>query len=122
MNDSNCSSKDLLYILTCKYCISYYIGQSINAKGRLKGHIRAIRFNRTSSNCVCVHRHFNSLNHDSLKNFTFNIFNVNLSNKFRRLTLETHLIHLFLKCGANLINDFIPSLYYTFPNTNLFVN
>ena len=121
MNDSNCSSKDSLYIITCKYCTSYYIGHSICVKKRLKGHIRAVRFNRTSSNCVCVHRHFNSLNHNTVNDFIFNIFNVNLSNKFKRLTLETHLIHLFLKCGALLINDFIPNLYYTFPNTNLFV-
>ena len=122
MANSNCKSLNILYILNCKKCNHYYIGQSISAGTRLKSHIRCIRLNRTSSNCVCVLEHFNSPNHDTLKHFTFNIFNTNIEDKFKRLSLETHLIHLFLKIGAILINDFIPSIYYWHKNVNLFLN
>jgi len=59
---------------------------------------------------------------NALENFTFNIFNVNITDLFKRLSLETHLIHLFLRIGAILINDFIPSLYYWHKNVNLFLN
>ena len=120
MADSNCRSKNILYILSCSKCKTYYIGQSISANKRLKSHIRAIRLNKTSSNCVCVHRHFNSFDHDTLKDFTFNIFNVDIDNKFKRLALETQLIHLFIKLGVVLINDKIPNLYYWYLNVNLF--
>ena len=120
MANSNCQSKDILYILTCKKCKTYYVGQSISAKQRLKSHIGAIRKNRTSSNCVCVHTHFNSIGHDALKFFTFNIFNVNIGNKFKRLCLESQLIHLFIKAGAVLINDVIPDVYYWYLNASLF--
>ena len=64
--------------------------------------------------------HFNGQDHQTLENFTFNIFNVNLDNLIKRLNLESHLIHLFLKIGAILMNDFIPPLYYS--NVNLFLN
>ena len=43
----------------------------------------------------------------NLLNFTFNILNVNLDNPFKRLSIESHLIHLFIKAGENLINEFI---------------
>ena len=66
--------------------------------------------------------HFNSPGHHTLENFTFNMFNVNITDLFKRLSLETHLIHLFLRIGAILINDFIPSLYYWHKNVNLFIN
>ena len=122
MADTNCKSIDIIYILTCKLCNSYYIGQSISAGCRLKIHIRDCRKNRTSSNCVCVYKHFNSSDHGALKYFTFNIFNKNITGLFKRLSLETQLIHLFLKLDAKLINAKIPNLYYLFPNVSLFVN
>ena len=118
--NSNCQSKNILYILSCNYCDSYYIGQSLCANTRLKSHITAIRKNRSSSNCVCVHKHFNLFNHDALKYFTFNIFNVDIDNKFKRLALESQLINLFVYLGANVINDFIPDLYYWYLNVSLF--
>jgi hypothetical protein len=122
MNNSNCSSKNVIYILTCNLCDSYYVGHSISAKGRLKSHITAIRKNKTGSNCVCVHKHFNLPKHDALKYFTFNIFRVNIDNKFKRLAMESQLINLLVHLGANLINDFIPDLYYWYLNFKLFGN
>ena len=122
MADSDCKSVNIIYIFNCKKCNIYYIGQSISAGPRLKTHISSIRLNRTTSNCVCVLEHFNTPNHDTLKYFTFNIFNVNIENKWKRLSLETHLIHLFLKLGAILMNDRVPSIYYWHNNVNLFLN
>ena len=121
MANSNCKTENILYILTYKLCKCYYIGQSINAKGRLKTHIRDIRLNRTSSDCVCVHKHFNLPQHDALKYFALNIFNINISNLYVRLTLETQLIHLFKRLDAKLINVNIPKLYF-FNNVSLFAN
>ena len=122
MADSNCKSINIIYILTCKLCKSYYIGQSNSAGCRLKTHIRDCRKNRTSSNCVCVHKHFNSSDHGALKYFTFNIFNIDIKSLFKRLSLETQLIHLFLKLDAKVINIQIPNIYHLFPNVSLFVN
>ena len=120
MANSNCQSKNIIYILTCKLCDTYYVGQSLCANTRLKSHIKAIRKNRTSSNCVCVHKHFNQLGHDTLKYFTFNIFRINIENKFKRLALESQLINLLVYLGVDVINDFIPDLYYWYLNVNLF--
>ncbi len=120
MSNSNCKSKNILYIINCKLCNCYYIGQSMIAKGRLKSHIRAVRLNRTTSNCVCVYQHFNSPNHNTLNYFTFYIFKTDIDNKFQRLSLETQLIHLFLKLGMILLNEKIPDLYFSFPNVSLF--
>ena len=120
MTNSNCKSKNIIYILTCKFCDTYYVGQSLCANTRLKSHIKAIRKNRTSSNCVCVHKHFNLPSHDTLKYFTFNIFNINIENKFRRLALESQLINLLVYLGVDIINDFIPDLYYWYLNVSLF--
>ena len=120
MSNSNCNSKNILYIINCKLCDCYYIGQSMTVKGRLKSHIRAVRLNRTTSNCVCVYKHFNSLNHNALNFFTFYVFKTDIDNKFHRLSLETQLIHLFLKLGLFILNDRIPDLYYSFPNVSLF--
>ncbi len=122
MANSSCESENIIYILTCKVCNTYYIGQSISAKQRLKQHITAIRKNRTSSNCVCVHKHFNLPNHDTLNSFTFNIFKVDISSKFKRLAIESQLINLLVKLGVVVINDYIPDVYYWYLNVNLFVN
>lgn len=119
--NSSCNSINVLYISSCKLCNEYYIGQSQGANVRLKTHIRAIRYNRTSSDCVCVMKHFNQPKHFILKYFSINIFTTNIDNKFLRLNLETQLMHFFLKLGAILINDNIPSLYYWYTNVNLFL-
>jgi hypothetical protein len=120
MNNSSCQSKNIIYILNCKLCDTFYVGQSLCANKRLKSHIKAIRKNKTSSNCVCVHKHFNQIGHDSLKYFTFNIFKTNIDNKFKRLALESQLINLLVFLGFKVINDFIPDLYYWYLNVNLF--
>ena len=122
MNNSNCQSKNIIYILNCKLCDTFYVGQSLCANKRLKSHIKAIRINKTSSNCVCVHKHFNQIGHDSLKYFTFNIFKTDINNKFKRLALESQLINLLVYLGFKVINDFIPDLYYWYLNVNLFKN
>ena len=119
MANSTCKSKNILYILKCTKCITYYVGQSISANSRLKTHIRAIRKNFTSSNCVCVHKHFNLPDHDALKYFSFYIFNIDIDNKFRRLALESQLIHLFIRLGAVVINEKIPNLYYWYLNVKV---
>jgi len=40
LSNSSCISKNVVYILKCKYCCSYYIGQSENLHRRIKTHIR----------------------------------------------------------------------------------
>ncbi len=56
------------------------------------------------SNNLFILTNFNLLNHDSLKYFTFNIFNTDIDNKFKRLALESQLINLHVYLGVGIIN------------------
>ena len=123
LSDSNCQSTNVIYIITCKYCNHIYIGQCMNVKRRMKTHLRGCLLNIQSfSSCVCVVKHFNSHDHNTLFHFNFNIFRTNIDVKWKRLNLETQLINLFFRLGINLINKQIPNPYYWKSSENLFID
>jgi hypothetical protein len=110
-NRSTCSSKNIIYILICKKCNFFYIGESSRTvKERLNEHINNIKkFVPYEKRVNSVSIHFNLLNH-SLTDFSFVVYDVNLEDTLR-FNLEAQLIKLFLKLEMNLINDFFPSIY-----------
>jgi hypothetical protein len=114
-NNSNCNSENLIYILECKLCFSFYIGQTENIKKRLYQHLYNIKnfipFHKT---CTCVSFHFNLKPHNYKYNFNFYILISNINNKKERNLMETFIIHLFIKLNAKVLNDYIPPLinYY----------
>jgi predicted GIY-YIG superfamily endonuclease len=52
MSNSNCNSKNLVYILYCNKCFQYYIGKTFSLRKRINCHKRNIlidKFNKRSS-------------------------------------------------------------------------
>jgi hypothetical protein len=120
LDNSTCSSLNVIYILSCNRCPTFYIGQTTNFKRRLQVHINSIKNNKTTSNCTTVMNHFNTMNHD-LDDITFTIFNVNTEPLMKRLNLETQLIHLFKNLNVNLLNEKIPDKNYHVFYNHLFL-
>jgi len=119
--NASCDSKNVVYIIKCKSCCSFYIGQSEDLYRRLKTHVRFCRLKLSSntSNCSLLINHF----HEGLCNFnafSFFVFRHNIVNKFKRLNIETQLIHLFVDLGMKVLNDLIPDRYYWYTNAKLF--
>jgi hypothetical protein len=110
--NSNCNSSCIIYFIFCNLCNAYYIGHSSkSAKIRIQQHIYNIK------NCIpytknisCVALHFNLKNHNYKKNFSFYIFDSNLT-LIERLNFESFFINLFKKCNFYIINDSIPKLF-----------
>ena len=122
LSNSSCISKNVVYIIECIFCSSFYIGQSENLYIRLKTHIRKCRMNFISkdSNCTNIIKHFHSNNFCNFSHFSFFVFRNNISDKFERLNIESQLINLFLDLGVKDINEFIPDKYYWYRNAKLF--
>jgi hypothetical protein len=109
---SNCLSENVIYIIICKKCNYFYIGQSgTTIKNRINQHLnnikRYINFNISHSE---VADHFDK-NHNVNKDFRYVVFNSNVIEKSKRLNIEADLIHIFLNMGANVINGYIPNKY-----------
>ena len=122
LNNSSCDAKNAVYIIKCIICDSYYIGQTECIKTRLYTHIRGCKFNIIphSNNCSGVFEHFNKNDTCVINYFSFVVFRNNINNKFKRLNIETQLIHLFIDLGIKIMNDKIPDKYYWYSNTKLF--
>ena len=109
-NDSNCKSENVIYILSCKLCKMYYIGQSNNIYNRINTHISKIKnftpFNNNNSNCVS--NHFNLKFHNYKLHLNFFIIHTDMYNLKDRLNVEKFYIHLLNRLNINIINDFIP--------------
>lgn len=123
-NDSNCSSIGSVYVIKCKICNLFYIGETKKeVKKRIFEHIynigyfkknvmkSLINFNR----CSEVAQHFSDVKHDflNLQNcFQLFIFKSNLNDCKLRKSTETELIHLFLNLKIPILNKKIPSSKY----------
>jgi hypothetical protein len=58
--DCNCSTKDFIYLITCKLCKIQYVGESgQNLRDRMNNHKSTIRTNKKTAIAI----HFNSPNH-----------------------------------------------------------
>jgi len=115
--DGSCNSKNLIYIIFCKYCNFFYIGQTMDIKDRIYKHIYDIRkFEPFSNKCTSVSIHFNLKHHNYINHFNFFVFRSDIEDLEVRLFNESFLINLCKKLNINLINDHIPVIknYYNF--------
>jgi hypothetical protein len=102
-SNSSCSSKEVVYIIKCKKCPYFYIGQtSKTVKDRIYQHLNSIRSFKLFVKHTPVSNHFNLIDHD-ISDFSFYIFNINLSKNLRLFT-ESKLIKLFNFCNKKLLN------------------
>ena len=109
---SNCSSSHFIYIIKCKKCNAYYIGQSYRTvRERLNEHIYSINnFIPYIKNISSTSIHFNLLNH-SLDDFTFYIMYKDIFDDDLRIHVESKL-HLFKNVlNLKVMNREIPSIY-----------
>jgi hypothetical protein len=93
--NSNCESSGVVYIINCKLCNKFYVGEtSKKAKIRIWQHLRSITnflpFNKSTE----IAEHFNLIGHRISRDFKFCIFTSDLMEKERRLDCETDIRHI----------------------------
>jgi len=104
--ERTCSSQNLIYLIKCKKCNVYYIGETGQSiKKRINGHLSTIRcYVPFQFNAPVVAEHFNKNGHDFSTDFCFNVLKLHLSDKEKRLFYENVFINLFQYFNLNLIN------------------
>jgi hypothetical protein len=117
-SNSNCDSLGIVYIIKCKKCNIFYIGESYrSARTRISDHLYSIK--KFSKNirkslvnfekCSEVSIHFNISGHKE-EDFSFYLFKSELNNDLIRKSTETDLINFFLKFEIPIINKKIPKI------------
>ena len=110
-SESNCQSKNIIYIIYCSFCNTFYIGQSIDIKKRIYKHLYDIKtFIPFSDGITSVSIHFNLKYHDYKHHFSFFVLKKDIVNLEERLNRESFLINLCKKLGVKLMNDHIPNI------------
>jgi hypothetical protein len=112
LNFGNCSSKYVIYIIHCKLCSAFYIGQTKDINQRIKSHLRNIKnFVPYHESNTAVSLHFNIKPHSFKHHFSFFILHVdNIDNLEKRLNNEAFIINLFVKCDNTVMNEYIPPI------------
>ena len=110
MRNSCCDSINVLYIIYCKTCLFYYIGQTKNLKKRFACHKRNIYLNIQENETLKLINHFNLLNHSLKNNFSFFVFKTDICNLSDRLNQENQLMQLFSKLEIPILNEKIPKI------------
>jgi len=114
LNNCNCDSTNLVYIILCIKCNVFYIGQtSRKFSTRFREHIKNIctvkkQINTNSELCL----HFNKTKHDLYTDLRFFIFKDSLADLHHRLSVETDLIHIFIALNLTVLNEKIASINY----------
>lgn len=111
---SNCFSKNLVYIIICKRCNLFYIGQTKRCfNTRMKEHLNNIKnfipFCNLMNSAVAIH--FNLKGHDYKNDFSCLVFKKDLESNETRLDIELQLIHLVKNLNKKIINIHIPYLF-----------
>ena len=112
-NNSDCNSSGVIYIIKCKKCKCFYIGESSRTiTTRIKEHLYSINSFIPYSKHTPVSCHFNLPSHNKDKDFLFTIYQSNIANNFERRLVERKLIMQLLFHNINLINiDTSSSIY-----------
>jgi hypothetical protein len=111
--NSNCSSSRCIYIINCKLCNAFYVGQTGGPIAvRIKQHIKTIKLftpfsPKNSDSCVSIH--FNLHKH-TLEHFSFYILKSDILSDDELFYTETFFINFFLKLECKVLNDSIPVL------------
>ena len=111
---SSCDSICVIYIINCKKCNAFYIGETYRSvKERLLEHIRSIKyFIPFISYHTPVSTHFNLESH-SLKDFKFYIYKKDLLDDNVRKNYEARTICLFKNhFKAKILNKLCPNPYF----------
>ena len=105
----NCNAKNAVYIIRCKVCNIFYIGQTENIKSRLSSHISNIKnFIPFSNSSTVVSCHFSKKEHDLNRDFRFIVFKDNIEDSETRIRLESQLINLIKLVDPNILNEEFP--------------
>lgn len=112
LDNSNCNSLNLIYIIHCKLCNSFYIGQTVNIMKRIYNHLYDIKkfYPYCYKHNTSISIHFNLDGHNYLRDFRFFIIKKNLEDLNNRLQMEAFLINLFKRLDLKVINDHIPEI------------
>ena len=79
--NTSCNSKNVIYIIFCSFCNTFYLGQSNCLKDRIYSHIYDIRkFKYPFKEFKSVAVHFNLKYHDYKKHFSFFVLRKDLEN------------------------------------------
>ena len=109
MSNSDCNSIGCIYIIHCKLCNLFYVGQTgRSCHERIREHLNDIRNNDKDSE---VAQHFNSKYHDYTVHFEFFIFKSDISTRIDRHYIENDLIQIVINITGKIINSFIPRIY-----------
>ena len=113
LSHSNCNSIGCVYIIECKFCKFYYIGETGRiVKERIQEHIRLIihhsLFKNTESE---VAQHFNLPLHNYRYHFKYYVVKNNISNLKDRRHIENDMIQIIRHVTNRIINFYIPSKY-----------
>jgi hypothetical protein len=116
INNSNCNSLDIIYLIHCKFCNSFYIGQAKKLQSRMYNHIYDIKTFLAFKKTTSVSTHFNLKHHNFQKDFSFFVFRIDIVDLDARLNVESFLLNLCKKLKVNLMNEHIPILkdFYKF--------
>jgi hypothetical protein len=104
--NSNCCSDNCIYVIFCKKCNSFYIGETgQQLKARIYSHIYNIKtFHPYLKDFTSVSLHFNMKGHNYLEDFSVLVIQTKLEDIKYRRKLEALYIHLFRLLEVNVIN------------------
>ena len=115
VNNSNCNAKCCIYILNCKKCKKFYVGETIDLQQRIYKHLYDIKkFKPFISEEKCVPLHFR-MNCHNYNDFSILILQSNLFDDDVRFQTETFYINLIKRIDSTLlINSKVPNLYFKY--------
>ena len=116
--NSSCESSHVIYIIRCKKCNYFYIGQtSRSIKERIKEHLYAInKFIPYFKNFHATSIHFNLKGH-TINDFSFFVYSKNLTEDTKRCHIESKLIEIFQNIlNLKLMNINIPNCFNNIGN------
>ncbi len=113
ISNSNCKSKNCIYVIYCKLCHKFYVGRTHDLKLRIMSHIYSIQnFKIFITEFQCVPFHFKLKNHNIYKHFSFFILESNINDINLIKTKEAFYInYIYIIDKKSLLNDFIPQLF-----------
>ena len=111
MSNSNCKTKNVVYIIRCKLCELFYIGETSRCLSkRFNEHLNSIKkFKPYTNKTTEVGYHFNLKRHNYRNDLQLYVFKNKLNLKEFRRAIETDLINLFNHFNPPIINAIIPS-------------
>ena len=121
LNNSDCDSSGVIYLISCTKCNEHYIGETErSANKRFSEHLYSInsfRYNISKSisnidNKTEVAVHFNKKGHCLKDDLKFFILAKGIKNKIDRKSMETDLINVFKDLGINILNKKQPKSKY----------